>query len=120
MPFTINYNFGDVVLVPFPFTDQTAIKKRPAVVVSTAAYHRQRDDLIFMPITSQITSRSIFGEVAIIHWKEAGLPKPSVTKPILATIEKGLMIRRLGKLHEEDINSIQETLRMIVGYTKNE
>jgi mRNA interferase MazF len=112
---TINYNFGDVVLVPFPFTDQTAIKRRPAVIVSSAAYHRQRHDFIFMPITSQITSRSIFGEVAIVHWKEAGLPKPSVTKPILATIEKALVIRQLGKIHQEDMKAIQESLRMIIG-----
>jgi mRNA interferase MazF len=34
MPSTTAYKFGDVVLVPFPFTDQTATKKRPAVVVS--------------------------------------------------------------------------------------
>jgi mRNA interferase MazF len=29
-----NYNYGDVVLVPFPFTDQTTTKKRPSVIVS--------------------------------------------------------------------------------------
>jgi mRNA interferase MazF len=34
-----SYDFGDVVLAPFPFTDQTATKKRPAVVVSSAVYH---------------------------------------------------------------------------------
>jgi hypothetical protein len=34
MPNTTDYRFGDLVLVPFPFTDQTGIKKRPAVVVS--------------------------------------------------------------------------------------
>jgi mRNA interferase MazF len=32
--------FGDVILVPFPFTEQSASKKRPAVVISSAAYHR--------------------------------------------------------------------------------
>ena len=40
------YNFGDVVLVPFPFTDQSGSKKRPAVVVSSAAYNAARLDLI--------------------------------------------------------------------------
>ena len=36
MPLTTGYSFGDVVLVPFPFTDQSGSKKRPAVIVSSA------------------------------------------------------------------------------------
>ena len=35
-----DYNFGDIVLVPFPFTDQSTVKKRPAVIVSSDAYNR--------------------------------------------------------------------------------
>ncbi len=35
---TTGYSLGDVILVPFPFTDQTGLKKRPAVVVSSAEY----------------------------------------------------------------------------------
>jgi hypothetical protein len=37
MPSTTAYQFGDLVLVPFPFTDQTGIKMRPAIVVSSEA-----------------------------------------------------------------------------------
>jgi mRNA interferase MazF len=33
------YHFGDAVLVPFPFTDQSAAKQRLGVIVSNAAYH---------------------------------------------------------------------------------
>ena len=40
------YDFGDVVLVPFPFTDQSAVKRRPAVVVSSSTYHQARPDLL--------------------------------------------------------------------------
>ncbi len=47
------FDFGDVVLVPFPCTSQTASKKRRAVVVSNAAYNTTRPDLIVMAITSQ-------------------------------------------------------------------
>ena len=59
MPTTIAYNFGDVVLVPFPFTDQRTTKKRPAVIVSSEAYNRERPDIIVVAVTSQ--GRSIAG-----------------------------------------------------------
>ena len=88
MPNTTGYSFGDVVLVPFPFTDQTASKKRPAVVVSADAYHQRRPDVIVMAVTSQILRPTgALGEVLIGDWQGAGLPKASLIKPVLATID---------------------------------
>ena len=77
MPTTIDSEFGDVVLVPFPFTDQSTTEKRPAVVVSSDAYHRDRPDVILMAVTSQIKPSASVGEAAVQHWKEAGLLRPS-------------------------------------------
>jgi mRNA interferase MazF len=97
MPNTTAYSFGDVVLVPFPFTDQTASKKRPAVVVSADAYHQRRPDVIVMAVTSQILRPAgALGEVLISDWQGAGLPKASLIKPVLATIEQRLILRKLG------------------------
>jgi mRNA interferase MazF len=48
MPRTTAYSFGDVILVPFPFTDQSGLKKRPAVVVSSDEYQARRFDLLIM------------------------------------------------------------------------
>ncbi|HKO91956.1 MAG TPA: type II toxin-antitoxin system PemK/MazF family toxin, partial [Polyangiaceae bacterium] len=98
MPNTTNFDFAEVVLVPFPFTDQTTTKKRPAVVVSSAEYHKQRPDLILMAITSHFRPSGTVGEVIVQHWRHAGLIKPSVLKPLLATIENGLVLRRMGTL----------------------
>ncbi len=97
MPNTTIYRFGDVVLVPFPFTHQSATKKRPAVVVSSTPYNTSRPDLILMAITSQAVSSTRVGEVVIQQWSKAGLLKVSVIKPILTTIEKSLIIRHLGR-----------------------
>ena len=59
------YEFGDIVLVPFPFTDQSTTKRRPAVVISSLAYHRDRPDLIIMAVTSQRPTSGSVGEVEV-------------------------------------------------------
>lgn len=107
--------FGDLVLVPFPFTDQTAARKRPAVIVSSAAYHRDRPDVILMAVTSRPPSASRVGEVMVAHWREAGLLKPSIIKPVLATVARGLVIRKLGRLPAEELELLRGALRMVLG-----
>lgn len=115
MPPTTTFDFADVVLVPFPFTDQSTTKKRPAVVISSSAYHRQRQDLILMAITSQFRTTQTLGEAPVHHWQAAGLIKPSVFKPLITTIEKALVIRVMGKLHQDDRDSLSRILGEIIG-----
>lgn len=115
MPSTTGFRFGDIVLVPFPFTDQTTTKKRPAVVVSSDAYHRDRPDLIVMAVTSQAKPASGLGEANIQGWKEAGLLKPSVLKPLLATVETRLVLRKLGTLRGEDRDTLGRALKEVLG-----
>ena len=110
----MDYDFGDVILILFPFTDQTTTKKRPAVVVSSAFYNRNPPDLVLMAITSQIKPSS-FGEVMVAQWDKAGLIKPSVIKPIFTTIEKSLVLRRLGRLESADRETLKKELQSILG-----
>ena len=115
MPTTIGCEFGDVVLVPFPFTDQTASKKHPAGGVSSDAYHRDRPDVILMVVTSQLRPAIGVGEIPVQRWKEAGLLKPSVLKPLLATVERRLVLRKLGRLETQDREALGRALRTILG-----
>jgi mRNA interferase MazF len=69
------YEFGDVFLVRFPFTNQVAFKQRPAVVISNRAYNSTRPDAVIMAITSQLHSPSSLGEVWITQWHAANLLK---------------------------------------------
>ena len=115
MPFMTPFEFGDIILVPFPFTDQSTTKKRPAVVISANAYNTERPDLIIMAVTSQIKPVSIIGEVIIQDWQEAGLLKPSAIKPVITTIEKPLIIKTMGRLNEKDQTALHESLKVILG-----
>lgn len=107
--------FGDVLLVPFPFTDQTAVKQRPAIAISSAAYHSQRPDLILLAVTSHGRPTASIGEAAVNRWKEAGLLRPSVLKPLVATIERRLVRQRLGRLTDRDRLSLRRVLDEIIG-----
>jgi len=78
----MTYQFGDVVLVPFPFTDQSTTKQRPGVIVSSAAYNRVRRDVILMAITSQVRGSGTYGEIMVQDWQAAKLLKPSAIKPV--------------------------------------
>jgi mRNA interferase MazF len=115
MPPTTSYSFGDIVLVPFPFTDQSGTKKRPAVVVSSTAYHRARRDVLIMAVTSQTRPTGAIGEVQVKDWKGAGLIKPSVIKPVITTIEASLVIRRLGQLKKEEQEALRNVISKMVG-----
>lgn len=53
------YRFGDVVLVQFPFTDQSSTKQRPAIVISSERYNAERPDLIIIAVSSRV--RETFG-----------------------------------------------------------
>lgn len=110
-----DYEFGDVVLVPFPFTDQSTTKQRPAVVVSSTRYHAERSDLILMAVTSLQRESPPVGELSVRGWQAAGLLKPSAIKPILATIEKRLVRKRLGMLNDDDRAGLRHALALILG-----
>jgi mRNA interferase MazF len=114
------FMFGDVVLVPFPFTSQAASKQRPAVVASTREYSVERPDVVLMAITSQLRPSPAptgvnWGEVWIADWQAAGLIKPSAVKPVLATFEQRLVIKRLGALTPADRAALADALAHILG-----
>lgn len=72
MPRTTSLEYGDVLLVPFLFTDLRASKRRPAIVVSSDAYHQEHPDLILVALTSQIGGRARTGELLSAGGKKPG------------------------------------------------
>ena len=109
------FEFGDVVLVPFPFASQAASKQRPAVIVSSLVYNQAKPDVVLMAITSQFRPSPALGEVWLQDWQAAGLLKPSAVKPVLATLEQVLVIRQLGTLQPADQVDLRNALARIIG-----
>src|SRR5580700_6359257 len=99
MPIMTGYKRGTIVLLPFPFSDQSAAKVRPAVVVSP---DYPSDDLLVTAVTSAgDTLRP--GEFAIQLWREAGLIHPSFAKRAVTSAMASLVKKQLGQLRAPDL-----------------
>jgi mRNA interferase MazF len=109
------YEFGDVVLVRFPFTNQATFKQRPAAIVSSRAYNVAKPDVVIMAITSQVHSPSSLGEVQVGEWQAANLLKPSAIKPVFATLEQILILKKLGVLDPSDQGALRQAIATVLG-----
>ncbi len=102
---------GDVVLVPFPFSDLSTMKVRPAVVVSSSLYHATEPDLILAAITSQIAMATGPLDYVLLDWQAAGLRCPSALKPVLFTLDPARVLHRVGALIPLDLAEVNQRLR---------
>jgi len=75
---------GDVVTIDFPGVE--GVKRRPAIVVSSAIYHQHRADVIVGVVTSQIEKATAPTDYAMKDWVGAGLHRPSAFRTFLATL----------------------------------
>ena len=102
---------GDVVLLPFPYTDLTTTKTRPAVVVSSDYYHAIRSELLLAYVSSQVSKAHNTLDYILADWEQAGLLKPSFVRPKIAAIDPSLIVYHVGKLSTQDLQKVDHCLR---------
>ena len=105
----MNYKKWEIVIVPFPFTNFTTTKKRPALIISPDEYNERLDVLIAF-ITSNLDSEYCVGDYKISEWQKSNLPKPSMLRMKFATIDQSIIIKKLGRLREKDIDEFRKLL----------
>ena len=101
-----SYKFR-VILVRYPFTDQSAFKIRPAVIINEK--QEDSDDFFIIPLPSK-TSNLKKGEFVLSNYKEAGLHIPSAVKRGIYTINKAIIIKELKHLVIEDQEKITQSI----------
>lgn len=104
------YEPGDVVIVPFPYTDLTSTKERPALVVSSGAFNQGRD-VILCAITSQLAQT----EHSVLLGKEdlrsGRLVKPSrVRVSRIVTMDQSILRARVARLRPETLARVRREL----------
>ncbi|MGY3505079.1 type II toxin-antitoxin system PemK/MazF family toxin [Bradyrhizobium sp. USDA 4471] len=105
---------GDVVRVPFPYTDRSTRQHRPALVVSAGGIG-ENGNLLWVVMITSAENRTWPGDLAISRYEEAGLPAPSIIRPCkIATIE-ARHAERLGRIKPRLMIEVLSEMRSILG-----
>jgi len=107
-----------VVVVPFPFTDRAATKRRPALVLSDKSFNGHGHTVLAM-ITSA-THGPWPGDTHIDDVKAAGLKAASIVRLKLFTLDNRFIARRLGLLEAADRASVTTQLREFLPHEPND
>ncbi len=100
----------DVVVVPFPFTDKAAAKRRPALVISNAASFNRRAEHSVMAMITSADNASWPLDTPVTNLASAGLPSLSVVRMKLFTLDHRFVIRKSGRLAVRDAALVQAAL----------
>ena len=109
----VTFDPFDVVVVPFPFTDRSTAKRRPALVLSDAGvFNKQSGHSVLAMITSARNSDWPL-DVEIRELDAAGLPSASTVRMKLFTLDDRLVIRKAGQLGKNDRKKVILALRRL-------
>jgi len=103
------YKFGDIVLIKFPFTNNTTFKKRPALVIKDT----HDGDVIVCRITSKLYNSAYDFELK--NWILNGLKIPSVIRVHkIASLESILIDFKLGQLDSADKQGVSKIIYLLL------
>ncbi len=112
-----SFKQGDVVKVPFPYTDRSTRQHRPALVVSTGGIE-DRHGLLWVAMITSAENRGWEGDVPVRDLTHAGLPIPSIVRTAkIATIESA-DAARLGALKPANLAAVIGKIKSELGFSR--
>jgi len=106
----VTFEAFDVVVVPFPFTDLDAGKRRPALAVSNKTFNETHAVVVLAMITSAANA-GWPSDVLITDLASAGLSAESVMRMKLFTLDRALIQRKIGRLGKRDRTAVAKMAR---------
>jgi len=106
---------GDLLLVPFPFSDQSGKKVRPVIVISSNEFNRDSEDLIVVGVTSNISKDKYTINLTNNNLDEGNLTVLCCVKvENVLKLDKGLIIKKIGRINKNTLKEIVSKLSEII------
>ena len=110
---THRFQRGDVVIVPVVFSTPPGSKVRPALVISSNAYHKaQPANVLIIAISGNVAGHQTATDCTLKDWQAAGLRRPSVVTSFITTVAPPDIRYTIGRLSANDLMGVEERLRL--------
>ena len=111
----MNIEQRDLLLVPFPFSDQSGKKVRPVIVISNNEFNKLSEDLIIIGVTSNIFKDKYTANFNNVDLEEGKLlDKCCIKVENILRIDKKLIIKKIGRIKREKFMEIVSILNSIL------
>ncbi|MGI9567389.1 MAG: type II toxin-antitoxin system PemK/MazF family toxin [Nitrosopumilus sp.] len=106
---------GDIVLVPFPFTDMSQSKLRPVLIISNVSYNKASSNFVCCGITSNLNNKKNSILLDNVDMKSGELVKKSRIKfDNIFTLQKDLAVKKIGQINSKKLkNTINSIIKLI-------
>ncbi|HHT9125849.1 MAG TPA: type II toxin-antitoxin system PemK/MazF family toxin [Candidatus Brocadiia bacterium] len=109
------YKQRDILIIPIPFTNLTANKKRPVVVLSNDHYNNKAEDIVVIAVTSNIERKEYSILISNQDLEEGVLPHQSIVRvDKIYTLNNSIVIKKLGVLRKETFKKVKDTLIKLI------
>ncbi|HLX64596.1 MAG TPA: type II toxin-antitoxin system PemK/MazF family toxin [Planctomycetota bacterium] len=102
---------GDIALIPIPFTDLSAQKKRPVIVISNNAYNAASSNIVVAAMTSNTLLNNYTFTIQTTDLEEGVLNHPGqVRADKIYTLAQSIVVKRFGKVKPIVVSKIKTLL----------
>ncbi len=109
------YEQGDIVLVPFSFTDLSELKRRPALVVSPNWFNTTQEDVVLVAITSSFPDRleeQLETFLSLRDISSGVIPRQSIVKVWkIFTCHKEIIVKKVASVRKNKLKEVLDKLK---------
>jgi mRNA interferase MazF len=103
--------WGDIVLIPVPFTDLSSQKRRPVIVISNDDHSRHTQDVVVVAMTSNPVAGRFGFEITSADLADGVLNRPGMVRPDkIYTLDQSLIVKRFGRVNRRTLARIRRVL----------
>ena len=107
-------NQREILLVPFPFSDQSGKKVRPVVVISNNSFNKDSEDLLVTGLTSNISKDKYTVLLNNNDLEEGQIDLCCIKVENILRLDKTLIIKKIGKINKSKLREAVDVLNKIV------